>query len=519
MLVLRDYQQECVTAIWNDLVHRPTALAALSTGSGKGHIIAALLAKSIASKPDIKCLVLFNRVTLLSQLADRFKNLLGEDKIGLYCGTEQEWDNTKLITVGSIQSMVPDDLNYNLIIVDEVHNLSDESGRYIRFIKHQMEQNPKTKVVGFTATPFRSDGYIYGKNKFFTHCSYERGLRFFINNKFLVPPVAKQPDHQIDLSKLRILKGEYRQDDIDAQTMNVAMAKDQVIDALNRAQGRKKVIWFCSSINHAVLIKNLLNGMDEKAVTLHSKMEWAERDIAQNEFEKMDARHLTFVTVVSEGYDFAPIDCVVLMRPTRSAGLLVQVCGRALRPYPGKEDALFLDYGGAIGQLGPLEDPVIGKPSKGIGKGEEPRQKTCPECRTYVAPRVMSCPQCGFNWPKLEATKLSLVADENASLLKKYIKSIEVSRVKMSLHISKAGNKCIKIEYFPKGLFFETLSEYFAVDADFAMRKFILRAIDLGFDIKGTPEEQVAQPITRIPKTVEYVQENKYPKIQRLKFV
>lgn len=515
---MRDYQTDCLTAIWNEITVKPTALAVLSTGAGKGHIIAALMKKAMSVKPDIKILVLFNRVTLLTQLANRFQTLLGKEHVGIYCGTENQWDDTKPITVASIQSIEDSATEYNLIVIDEVHNLDEDSGRFITFVKKQMDKNVKTKVVGFTATDFRYDGYIHGKNKFFTHPCYKRGLRFFIDRGFLVPPIAKQPDHQIDTSKLRILRGEYRQDDIDAQTLNVGMAKDQVIDALNRALDRKKIVWFCSSIAHAELIKKLLEKECESAVTLHSKMTWAERYLAQDRFEKGDARHMTFVSVVSEGYDYPPIDCIVLMRPTRSPGLMVQTCGRGLRTHPGKTDCLILDYANVISELGPLEDPTVGKKRKGE-KGEAPKQKTCPQCRTYVAPRVMSCEHCGYDWPRAEATKLALVADENAALLTKYIKTLDVSSVRMSLHISKAGNKCIKIDYIPRGFMVEPLAEYFTTGAEFAMRRFLMRAIDLGIDVKATPEEQVVQAITKIPKQVEYVMENKYPRVQRLRFV
>jgi DNA repair protein RadD len=517
MISLRPYQQDAVNCIWNELLVSDTALCVMSTGAGKSRVVAALFEKAMRLKPDIRCLVLFNKVVLLKQQADGFRSLLGDDKVSIYCGTEGQWDLSAPVVVGSIQSLDPNNLNFNLIVVDETHSLNEDGGRYILFLKHQMAQNPKTKVVGLTATPYRYDGYIYGKTKFFKRPCFERGLAYFIDRGHLVPPIAKQPDHQIDLSKLRTLKGEYRQDDIDAQTMNITMAKDQTIDALNRSIGRNKIVWACSSINHAELICKLLIENGEKAVVLHSKMTWEEREDAEEAFMRGDARHLTFVTIVAEGFDFPPVDCIVLMRPTRSPGLMVQICGRGLRPFQNKENCLVLDYANVISTLGPLENPVISKKRKGA-KGEAPRQKTCPQCRTYVAPRTTSCPQCGFNWPKEEATKLNLTADEDAALLSKQLRTIEVQDVKMSLHTSKAGNKCIKIDYIPRGFFVDPVTEYFTVGAEFGMRKFILRAIDLHIDLSDTPEIQAAQIIKKKPHSVSFVMENKYPRIKRLIF-
>jgi DNA repair protein RadD len=514
-MILRPYQSECVSAVWNDLIINRTALVVLSTGSGKSVIINELIRKSLEAKPDIKILVAFNRVTLLSQLGQRFENYFGQDKVGFYCGTEQRWENHKSITVGSIQSLKLDDLNYNLIIFDEVHNVNEEEGRYADFIKHQIQQNEKTKIVGFTATAYRADGFIYGKGKLFTHITYERGLKFFIKNKFLVPPVCKQPDHQIDLKQLRVLRGEYRQDDIDAQTMNLKMAQDQVRDALNRSQGRKKIVWACASINHAELIRDLLREENETALTLHSKMDWDARNFAEDEFKNGQTRHLTFVTVISEGYDQTDIDCVVFMRPTKSPALMVQIVGRGLRLHEGKDDCLVLDYGNVISTLGPLEAPVIQKKGKGTSN-LTPSQKSCPECRTYVAPRTMLCPDCGYNWPKADALKLNLTADENVSFFAKTIKTMKVNNVRLSHHISRSSTKSFKLSYMPPGIFLDAVNEFFCYESIWGMRNFLIRAYELGITIKEDPLEQVKERPTKIPVAIEYFLNGKYPKIQRL---
>jgi DNA repair protein RadD len=509
------HQREALTAIWNDIQDSQTALCVSATGSGKSRIIAALLEKSIAAKPDIKCLVLFNRVTLLKQQADGLKELLPDSSVSIYCGTAGEWDLSGQVVVGSIQSLDPDHLNFNLIIVDETHALNEEKGRYIEFLKHQMNENPRTRVVGFTASPYNYSGYIYGKNKFYKRACYDKGIKYFVDKGFLVTPIAKRPEHQIDVSKLRVLKGEYRQDDVDAQTMNLAMAKDQVIDALNRSEGRQKIVWACASINHAELIKSILLNENEDAVTLHSKMEWSERNLSEDKFRNGSARHLTFVTVISEGYDQRNIDCVVLMRPTKSPTLFVQTVGRGLRISEGKTTCLVLDYANVVSTLGPLEAPVIQKKGKGSGN-IEPSQKSCPECRTYVAPRTMLCPDCGYNWPKADALKLNLTADENVSFFKKSIKTMQVNNVRLSHHISRNGNESYKLSYMPPGIFLDAINEYFPYKTVWGMRKFMIRAYELGIQIKEDPYEQVKERASKIPVAIEYFLSGKYPEVQRL---
>jgi DNA repair protein RadD len=516
---LRDYQEQAIRAIWSELSLSQKALCVMSTGSGKSIVIAGLVKKAIEAKPDIKILILFNKITLLEQLADKFKELLGFDQVGIYCSTSGEWDLSKQVTVGSIQSMSEDKLNFNLIIIDECHNLNESSGKYIKFTQAQLDQNPKTKVVGFTATPFRFDGYIYGKDKFWPKPCFERGLSYFIDKKMLVMPIAKQPDHLIDISKLRVRSGEYVQSDVDAQTLNKQFAERQVADALMRAAGRKKIVWFCSSIKHAELIKDTLLAASEKAVCIHSALDWDCRDKALLDFTQGDARHLTFVSIVSEGFDYPPIDCVVLMRPTKSPVLMVQTCGRGLRPSDGKENCLILDYANVISTLGPLDAPVIrtNKRGKSIAK---PTQKVCPSCRAYLPINAQKCFSCGYEYPKLNAAKIDLIANQDINLIgKRELKTMRVKNVTMEYHKSSNGNDCVKIMYWPDSFLDYPIVEYFSWASDFSLKKFQIRAIEMNIELKADALTQSLMRIGRVPYSIEYVMENKYPKVKKLNFI
>jgi len=54
----------------------------------------------------------------------------------------------------------------------------------------------------------------------------------------------------------------------------------------------------------------------------------------------------------TEGLDIPEVSCIHQVRPTRSDGLYTQIIGRSLRTFPGKVDALILDYA-------PIEDRNI----------------------------------------------------------------------------------------------------------------------------------------------------------------
>jgi hypothetical protein len=54
--------------------------------------------------------------------------------------------------------------------------------------------------------------------------------------------------------------------------------------------------------------------------------------------------------VLTEGFDAPWCSAVVIARPTSSAPLFVQMAGRALRPHPGKRDAMIIDVVGVTGR-------------------------------------------------------------------------------------------------------------------------------------------------------------------------
>ena len=115
------------------------------------------------------------------------------------------------------------------------------------------------------------------------------------------------------------------------------------------------------------------------------------------QFKAGKVQVLVNVGVLTTGFDAPLVDCIVMLRPTASTSLYIQMIGRGMRICEGKEDCLVLDYAGNIGRHGCIDDPEIGVRKKGEGKGEAP-VKTCPECETIVAAAKKVC-DCGFVFP------------------------------------------------------------------------------------------------------------------------
>ncbi len=480
---LREYQKEAVDVAWETLFKKQTVLLVGSTGVGKTEISIGIIKKCLEKYPTFKCVFLVNRVKLLDQTQKRLSKHLG-DIVGVFCASKNKKDVTRPITVASIQSIKNTPVDTNIVFIDEVHAIDESKGRYFEWFALLREKNPKIKFIGMSATPFSSRGYLYGKDKFFDVVDFERGLLWSIENKFLVPPRIKFMAEAFDTDSLRIRAGEWRTEDVERLVGDELKIRRQIDDALVRLQGRKKVVWACSSINHAVAVHRLLTLIKEPTAIIHSKQEDIYQELNMESFEQGSSRHLVFITIVSEGYDYPPIDAVVLMRPTRSPNLYVQTIGRGLRPYGDKINCLVLDYGRVVENCGPLDNPII-RTGRDKNKVEKSDMKFCPQCLEYCDIKDEACPICGYNFKKpkeLDLKNLTDSACEASILTDNKPKIYDVIKIEIVKHKSKAGNDCAKIVYTTTNLSNRCFWEFFSIENAYAFGLFKKRLSAIGIE-------------------------------------
>ena len=68
--------------------------------------------------------------------------------------------------------------------------------------------------------------------------------------------------------------------------------------------------------------------------------------------------------VLTTGFNAPAVDLIAMLRPTKSAGLYVQMVGRGSRLSPGKENCLVLDFAGNIETHGPIDLIAVTKKRK-----------------------------------------------------------------------------------------------------------------------------------------------------------
>ncbi len=148
-------------------------------------------------------------------------------------------------------------------------------------------------------------------------------------------------------------------------------------------------------------------------------------------------KFLANVNVLTTGFDATNVDCVVLLRPTASVGLFVQMVGRGTRLHPGKDDCLILDYGGNVLRHGPVDAVVVEERTSGSGKAPA---KECPVCASLIHAGYADCPECGheFQSPDRQlhghqATTADILTGEATDT------DHEVSEVHYSIHVKRGA--------------------------------------------------------------------------------
>jgi DNA repair protein RadD len=383
---LRPYQQEAVDATLQHFRKRddPAAIV-LPTGAGKSLVIAEL-----ARVARGRVLVLAHVKELVAQNHGKYLSYgLQADIFAAGLNIKQSQGK---VVFGSVQSVAPNldkfDSAFSLLIIDECHRISDDdNSQYQQIIAHLRTQNPRLRLLGLTATPYRlGKGWIYqyhyqgmvrgDEKSLFRDCIYELPLRYMIKHQFLVPPERlDMPVVQYDFSRLQPNSGGlFAEADLNNELRQQARITPHIVNQIiDFAKDRKGVMIFCSTVEHAGEVFKLLPAGE--AALVSAKTSAQDRDHLINDFKQQRLRYLVNVSVLTTGFDAPHVDLIAILRPTESVSLYQQIVGRGLRLAPDKTDCLILDY---AGNPHDLFTPEVG--SHKPGSDNKPVQVFCPAC-------------------------------------------------------------------------------------------------------------------------------------------
>lgn len=425
---LREYQRDSIAATHDFLRTRDdNPCIVVPVGGGKSVIMAALIQEAITQFPGTRICVLAHVRELVRQNADKLQKAWPDAPLGIYSASLNRRDRFEPIIFASIQSVYNKAGalgRFDLLLVDEAHRIPIKSeGTYRHFINECRRFNPHIRVIGFTATPFRlQGGYVCSPDYILNAVAYEKPIKELINEGYLNTLISKGGATRADLDGLHVRAGEYIEDEISERMQRGDLVPRACREILELCHNRKSWIIFACSVSHAESIHAELTklGVDGRVVVGNTPK--TERDNALSEFSHGRIRFLVSVDVLGEGYDEPRIDALIMMRPTKSAGKYVQQVGRGTRTRyePGfdiettdgrlaaiaasaKPTTLVLDFAGNIEEHGPVDAIKIEPPKQHGGKVviRAAPTKRCPNehCCLYVPIQVMTCPDCGHEWP------------------------------------------------------------------------------------------------------------------------
>jgi len=472
---LRDYQQATVDAVWDYLATNKgrNPCVVIPTGGGKTPVIAELCRQACSAEWGGRVLVLAHQRELLEQAGQKLTAFAPEIRFGIYSASIGSRDTSELVVLCQIQSARRIGAGAfgrrDLILVDEAHLIpSSGDGQYRTFLAEARAATPHVRLVGLTATPYRlGSGMIIGSDQLLDEICYEVGVRDLMDQGYLTRLISK-PGHRnalVDLSDVKTTGGDFNEGDLVRAMTRGRLVADTVDDVLDKADGRKSGLIFATTIAHGENVVAELRNRGQRVEFITGETGGLERTWLLQEFRQGGIRWLVNVGTLTTGVDCPNIDCVVLLRPTKSTGLYYQMVGRGFRIHPDKADCLVLDYGRNIALHGPV-DNLVSKPGKAGSKGGGATpMRACSECKEFCHAGLKNCPYCGFEFPISETPDIphDTRADESSPILSDQIQeeTAEIGEVMYSVH-QPQGKRAfdadgrpkppsMRVDYFKKG--------------------------------------------------------------------
>lgn len=408
MITLRPYQRASIDAVWAYLSAREgNPAVVIPTGGGKSPTMAGLIREALERWPGTRIAVVAHVRELVAQNAQKMLSVWPEAPIGIYSASLGRRDRLQPIVFASIQSVFKraGELGrFDLVLVDEAHRIPVKGeGMYRQFLADCQRFNPDLRVIGFTATPFRLGvGPVCSPENLLTEICYEVHLRDLIEQGFLSRLISKASvQTKLDTSAVHVRGGEFVAKELDAAVNREEIVESACREMVELLADRRAWIVFCASVAHAESVNAALGRLGITSAVVEGSLSTFERDARIGAFQRGEIRALCNVNVLTEGFDATHVDAVVMLRPTKSPGLFLQMIGRGLRLHPGKENCIVLDFAGNILEHGPADAIRVRKARK---RGESDvvetqPMKACPSCSEAVPIQVAVCGSCGHRWP------------------------------------------------------------------------------------------------------------------------
>ncbi len=341
------------------------------------------------AKRGKRCLVLAHRDELLDQISMTLNKFSVPHS---FIAAGRYYLPAEKVQVASVFSVVrrlnaiqiPD-----FIIIDEAHHCTMKSswGKVLQAF-------PGAWKVGVTATPQRLSGEALGD--VFDDLIVGPSVSDLVERGALSPYRIYAPS-TVNTAGVHMLGGDFNNKELSALVDKPSITGDVISHYKKIADGKRTVV-ACVSIEHAKHVAEQFRAAGYEARCLDGTLAPEVRREMVECFRSGAITVLTFVSILSEGFDLPAIEVAIMLRPTASLALWIQQSGRALRPFAGKDHAIILDHAGNSLRHGlPDEErewSLAGRAKRRrVSDEDNVKVRVCPSC---FAVQLIGASACGF---------------------------------------------------------------------------------------------------------------------------
>lgn len=213
---------------------------------------------------------------------------------------------------------------------------------------------PPVPALGFTATMSRSDGA--GLGQVWQDVAFTRDTSWAIRRGYLVQPIGYRLT--IDVSSTQ-LPGEplrfSQAPSVQDRQLADGIAPERAVEKWLELAKDRPTILFAPLVRSARAFRDAFLSAGVSAAVVYGDMPDAERRQVIANFKAGHITVLCNAMVLQAGFDHPAVSCVMVMRPTQSDTLYIQMAGRGLRRVPGipveEQDCILISLADGVSDL------------------------------------------------------------------------------------------------------------------------------------------------------------------------
>jgi DNA repair protein RadD len=361
------------------------------TGSGKTWVFSHAAAR--AAERGTRVLIIAHRRELVLQAKAKLRVLEVDAGLILAGAPENATAAVQIALINSLTQRVKRGQYlraFDLVIIDEAHHVA--ANTWLAVVNAVVSE--RGYCLGCTATPLRLDGKPLD---FFETMVMGPSYEELYGGGYLCKATTFAPRLGPDLSGVKVRSGDWVASEL-ARIMQEPQIIGDAVEHYHRLANNTSAICYCCTREHSRATVEAFRVAGTATAHVDGESTDEEREDALRGLADGSLQVVYNVQLFTEGIDVPSLGAVIVLRPTRSLALHKQICGRALRPSPGKTRGIILDHSGNTYRLGLYDAEhrwsLAGKQQdKSIEVGDAPLRRC--SCGAVVPLSRRVCPYCG----------------------------------------------------------------------------------------------------------------------------